>query len=62
MTAAKKIYLCMNKMHLSQNFVSFVVITLSNFFFFKDAMAQNLPATKTLKAKGHNRTKARRAE
>ena len=37
-------------------------ITLSNFFFFKDAMAQNHPATKTIKAKSKNRTKARRAE
>ena len=34
-------------------------ITLSNFFFFKDAMAQNHPATKTLKAKGKNRTKSK---
>ena len=38
------------------------ILTLSNFFFFKDAMAQNPPATKTLKAKSETRTKARRAE
>ena len=56
MTAAKKTYLCRGKI---QFLSASRLITLSNFFFFKDAMAQNLPATKTLKAKSKTRTKAR---